>query len=279
MRVSGDRRAGRIQPWMQAENVAHSQEHAMSLTDTQCLQFARFAEAAAEVCNEEDFKCLVTQHVQALLPHTRLFAASGRVSFEHMEILHVVGVNYPQDYLAGVQRLFHMRDRPAFGRWLRQRRATVLDLDQPGLELSERERFEVAVVGQGRLVLHGVVDLSGHMGSFFSFAGVPLTLPAQPVAQMMALLVPALHAALSQIPKITSQNQTLASLTKIEKQLLAWLAAGRSNAEIAQLRGKSPQTVRNQLHRLFAKLQVSSRAEAVSQFHTFQTVQGIGGEL
>jgi DNA-binding CsgD family transcriptional regulator len=250
----------------------------MPLTETQCLQFARFAEAAIQVQSEVAFLSLINDHVQKLLPHQTLFAASGRICFEYMEILHVVPVNYPDVYLAGVQRVFRIRERPAFGHWLMHRNAMVLDGDDPNIVLSERERFEVEVVGQGRLVIHGVVDLSGHMGSFFSFAGVPLTIAAAQAARMMEMLVPPLHTALSRIPNATSQNQALSSLTKIEKQLLGWLAAGRSNLEIAQLRGKSPETVRNQLHRLFSKLQVSSRAEAVNQFHNFKTLQGIALE-
>lgn len=246
----------------------------MPLSDSQCIQFARFAEAALGVRDEAAFRALVRDHVCPLLPHGPLFAGTGRLCFDHMEILHVIGVNDPDAHLSAIPRLFHVRERPAFGCWLKQRSAIVLD-QQSATPMSEREKLEVELVGQGRLAIHGVADLSGNMGSFFSFAQVPLGLPVTEVETILNLICPTLHAALSRIPSSAPANAVLASLTKIEKQLLISLAAGRSNAEIAHLRSKSPETVRNQLRKLFAKLNVSSRAEAVSLLHTTKTIQGI----
>ncbi len=54
------------------------------------------------------------------------------------------------------------------------------------------------------------------------------------------------------------------ALTDIEQELLVWLASGRSNSEIARCRSRSPATIRNQLHALYAKLDVCGRAEAVA---------------
>jgi DNA-binding NarL/FixJ family response regulator len=54
-------------------------------------------------------------------------------------------------------------------------------------------------------------------------------------------------------------------LTDREKELLRWLAAGHSNVQIAELRRRSPATVRNQVCALYEKLGVSKRAEAVAK--------------
>ena len=54
------------------------------------------------------------------------------------------------------------------------------------------------------------------------------------------------------------------ALTAAEHAVMHWLAAGRSNAQIGQCLGRSEKTVRNQLTRVYAKLGVVNRAEAVA---------------
>lgn len=62
------------------------------------------------------------------------------------------------------------------------------------------------------------------------------------------------------MPKATDA----APLTTAERTMLHWLAAGRSNAQIGLCVGRSEKTVRNQLTRVYAKLGVTNRAQAVA---------------
>lgn len=57
--------------------------------------------------------------------------------------------------------------------------------------------------------------------------------------------------------------QAFPQLTERERQILALIAAQRTNAEIAQQLTLTPKTVRNHLSNILTKLQVLSRAEAV----------------
>ncbi|WP_084965834.1 response regulator transcription factor [Thermoactinospora rubra] len=52
-------------------------------------------------------------------------------------------------------------------------------------------------------------------------------------------------------------------LTSREREILALVAAGRSNAQIASALYLSPKTVRNNVSNIFAKLHVADRAEAI----------------
>jgi len=52
-------------------------------------------------------------------------------------------------------------------------------------------------------------------------------------------------------------------LTDREREVLTWLAQGRTNAAIAEKLVLSPKTVRNHVSTIFGKLQVASRAEAM----------------
>jgi DNA-binding CsgD family transcriptional regulator len=53
-------------------------------------------------------------------------------------------------------------------------------------------------------------------------------------------------------------------LTKREREVLDWVARGKTNAEIASILWIAPGTVRKHLDNVYAKLDVSNRAEAVA---------------
>lgn len=53
-------------------------------------------------------------------------------------------------------------------------------------------------------------------------------------------------------------------LTQAEREVVALLLEGRSNADIARTRGTSARTVANQIQSVFRKLGVGSRAELVA---------------
>ena len=57
-----------------------------------------------------------------------------------------------------------------------------------------------------------------------------------------------------------------AQLTARERQVLAWVARGKTNAEIARLLGLAPSTVGKHLENVYAKLGVSSRTAAMARF-------------
>ncbi|MCW4384537.1 response regulator transcription factor [Salinibacterium sp. SYSU T00001] len=58
-------------------------------------------------------------------------------------------------------------------------------------------------------------------------------------------------------------EEAFPQLTAREREILNLLAAGRSNAQIAQALFLAPKTVRNNTSNIFAKLQVADRAEAI----------------
>jgi DNA-binding NarL/FixJ family response regulator len=71
----------------------------------------------------------------------------------------------------------------------------------------------------------------------------------------------------------TTPPLDLSELTDREEQVLELLAAGRSNAAIAEELVLSPKTIRNYVSSIFTKLQVASRAEAIVRARE----EGLGG--
>lgn len=69
----------------------------------------------------------------------------------------------------------------------------------------------------------------------------------------------------------TSAPATPDGLTEAEREVLALVREGLSNAEIARRRGRSVRTVANQIASIFAKCGVRSRAEL------FALASGTGG--
>ena len=61
-----------------------------------------------------------------------------------------------------------------------------------------------------------------------------------------------------------SGDHTRLPLSAIERAVLQRLAAGHTNTQIGQHLGRSEKTVRNRLTRVYAKLGVSNRAQAVA---------------
>jgi DNA-binding NarL/FixJ family response regulator len=62
---------------------------------------------------------------------------------------------------------------------------------------------------------------------------------------------------------VATEQSAFPQLTSREREVLALVAAGRSNAQIAAELFLSPKTVRNNVSNIFAKLHVADRAEAI----------------
>jgi DNA-binding CsgD family transcriptional regulator len=224
----------------------------------------RVAQNCAACTGSEDFATLVRDDVRRLLPHTSLIAVLGRIDLEHLELVHVEAVDYPAPGLKALQQVTNLRNRPALVRWLDTRKPIILDPELDGIHLSENERREIEDLHLGRVAAHGVLDLHARSGSYFSFGGLQRGLEANRVGKRLQLLAPHLHQALALCHNApTSNRRSSAKLTCTEREILKWVAAGRTNAEIAELRGRSEATIRNQLTLAFKKLGVSNRASAV----------------
>jgi DNA-binding CsgD family transcriptional regulator len=65
---------------------------------------------------------------------------------------------------------------------------------------------------------------------------------------------------------LLSEERAGAQLTDREQEVLAWVARGKTNAEIAQLLCLAPSTIRKHLENVYAKLGVRTRTAAVAHF-------------
>ena len=66
------------------------------------------------------------------------------------------------------------------------------------------------------------------------------------------------------VENTTQQRLRDALLTAREAEVLAWLAKGKTNRDIADILGMSPRTVSKHLEHIFEKLGVETRAAAAA---------------
>jgi transcriptional regulator EpsA len=211
----------------------------------------------------EDFRCFIREHVRPLIPHGMMIAAVGRVTFDALRIEHVVGVDYPQDFLDQIKREANLSEHPVVRRWLVCRKPVLVDPAIDAAMLTEKGKREIEQFRLGNLAIHGHLDISGRMGSYFSFAQVPPPLTERH-ALMLEVLAPHIHTALMKVIPLLN-DVTTSSPSQKEMEVLRWMVNGKTNREIAVILNKSELTVRNQLHRLFDKLGVANRAEAIGR--------------
>ena len=236
----------------------------MGLSITQADLYARFAQAAITVSSEEDFERLVTDHVAALFPHQMLLAVVGQLTFEQLSIRHRIGIGYEPWMLDAIPQHINIRERPVIRRWLEDRAPKIIDLPHARSWISAREIAEIEAFQLGRIVVHGVPDICTQMATYFSFARVPEAICEAHLSDVLTLICPLLHGALLKVFAQHAHEPGHAALTAIEKELLMWISAGRTNAEIAALRQRSASTIKNQLEQLYKKLGARNRAEAMA---------------
>lgn len=198
-----------------------------------------------------------------LIGHQALFAVVGKVVNGQVSVLTAVNCGLPAELMRSANTGSSLADRLLIRHWLQARQPLFVDAAVAASYASAFERDEIERYGLGCLAIHGVVDISGAMGSYFSFCGVPHD-RADETRDRLELVVPHLHTALVHIWRSDCADWA-ARITPREHELLQGLVAGLSNLDIAQHTGRSISTVRNQLHHLMGKFLVGNRLELIAK--------------
>lgn len=142
------------------------------------------------------------------------------------------------------------------------------------------------LAGMRSAVAHGIKDERGGQDCFYVALSARSEINAREV-ELIGLLMPCIDAAFRQVALLPMQREGSAalevslpgvlpgaaglvdgggsSLSGRELEIMHWVRSGKTNPEIGQILGISPLTVRNHLQRVFRKLEVMNRAQAVYQ--------------
>jgi len=131
---------------------------------------------------------------------------------------------------------------------------------------------ELGRLGLSHAMFQSSGPLAGGASSFFALFRVAEQ-PTPRHTLLLQVLLPHLHLALSRVQVLGLQVQPEAALvddsdselTERQLEILHWVKLGKTNYEISQILGISALTVKNHMQKLFKKLNVHNRAQAVAR--------------
>jgi len=179
-------------------------DHGVGVISSIGAEFASLVQASLGGFNNiSDFQNFVRDYVRPVLPHGTLLAALGRVTFDQLNIELMIPVDYPEVYLRQIKPNTTLKDRPVIAEWLANRIPMLIDPIKDTDLLSELEKWEFETFGLERIAVHGQVDVSGRMASYFSFAQIPSN--DEVYLQRLEAISPHLHTALMKTASACNQ--------------------------------------------------------------------------
>lgn len=231
--------------------------------------FIEVIEPTLFIRDQKQFCQWARTELQRIFPHSGLVCGMGRIGKDGVSVRYIMGYNFPQAYLKTLQRPDGLISSPMLDLWVKKRQPVLFETGA-GAHLSELEwRNNFRRFGLTNLAAHGQCDIDSLNASCFKFSGIPGPL-TQRHAYLLKLLVPYLHVMLVRVVSdchvgTDKPDPQLQNLTAREKEILAWMADGKTNWEIAQVLRISEATVKNHVHHILARLDASSRAQAVAK--------------
>ncbi len=260
---------------MNAPERFFEQQHELGMCPA---KFATFVNRSIAAQTREDFLALLKEALQPIFPHGMLLAGIGRVEPGGIVVESFTATNYPQAY---VNKLNHQPiwAGPILANWLNTQRPQLYEQGNSNFPVPQRWARAMQRHNLQNIAAHGVKDLRSHSASYFTFSKIPGVL-SNKHARTLEMIVPLLHPVLARIlirsnPLASIQNAVVDRpiystkyqdqiLTPREQDILSWLRQGKTNIEIAESLGSSPNTVRNQLQQLFTKFQANNRTQLIA---------------
>lgn len=146
-------------------------------------------------------------------------------------------------------------------RWL-----TINDLNDHEINANSDSNFLSRLKQLNSLLIYGVSDVRGQNECLYVFFSREKVFEVQDF--VMGLLMPHIDNVLRRIqhlePAVEQATVTLAELSMRELEIIHWVKSGKTNHEIGLILQISQNTVKSHLKRIFNKLNVSRRAQAVA---------------
>lgn len=225
--------------------------------------------------------------MQKCLPHEILLAAWG--DFDEGTVHHDVVSALPgtRSYAVGTESLpfllskFHCSWVNAYRRpcemQLRDFEHFLGATNLPG-------SFGHSMSSMRSALIHGISDQRGRNDCLYVLLSSQTCLQGGNAAEALKVLLPSIDTAFRQITHLPQQHKhagltvktasdEASVLSERETQIMAWVAMGKTNSEIGEILNISGFTVKNHMQRIFQKLNVFNRAQAVSRI-TRVTVDG-----
>ena len=243
-------------------------------------RYLKLIEGATAIRRHADLLHWLQGDVQHYLPHDILLAGWG--SFQEGAIQHDVLSKLPgvRSYAVGTDSLPFLLSK-FYDCWvLFNKKPCRLDFRSFEYLLGNTSlpgSFSSELRSMRSILIHGMRDERGQYECLYVMLSVNL-IPEEPTSTAIKMLMPFIDSALRQITHLPQQQkQTLKSLrsphedafglSDREIQIMDWVAMGKTNSEIGSILNISGFTVKNHMQRIFQKLNVFNRAQAVSKIN------------
>jgi transcriptional regulator EpsA len=236
-------------------------KNSVKLSEDEQVRLIRAIESAIEVSRQDQFHAWMSGPFRALLPHETVVclelgegADAHQVDCLHHNLIDAETMNF----------LCH----PEHGLAVRLARS-CREATQPST-VADANAISALLAADGgppphspqNAVIHRIRLLSGAAYSFV-LVNVPPD-QADRCRHLLKLLSSHLKMALARaLPP--EQGRNPAPLTQRELEILRWMGEGKSNREISAILGINPMTLKHHIGKVYRKLDVQSRAEAVSR--------------
>lgn len=253
-----------------------------SLSADQLHHYHQIVTRSVDIRSHFDMLAWLQGDMQLYLPHDILIATWGNFelgNLQHDVISTLDGVrsnDADTDTISPLMRELHAR-WTEFGR-----KPFSLDTRETGFLLGDsnlKNAVGDALQTMRHAIVHGIVDERGHHHCLYVgfSAGREFSMVERGA---MAAVLPYVDTALRQVTHLPHQHKNRRrsadmagqasepgfNLSKRESEILHWVARGKTNSEIAMILDISAFTVKNHMQRVFQKLDVTNRAQAVSKF-------------
>lgn len=240
----------------------------IKLSNEEQVAFINLCASAQAVETVTEFQDWMRTQVRAFFPFGMMAAVLGSIFDDTIFVEQFISVDYPDEFIRDLQMQTKLSDRPVVAKWYLERKPQIINATQVAQLLSPFESAEVQKYCLQNLAVHGLIDLQGHKGSYFSFARIPESL-GERHRQKLTLMVPQLHQVICKLrtcSATTSFAWSNCGLSVREREILHLVAHGNTNREIAALLARSERTINNHVHAILSKLGVANRTEAAARF-------------
>lgn len=224
-----------------------------------------------------DFFNWLRQDVHPLMRHEVLLTAWG--DFQHGDLQFDVSSSLPNfttKQLLNDSAMTNYLMCNLYKRWVENddKWFVINHFDAAGMYAQSPNPFTSQLIKMHSLLVYGVRDTRGKSDCLYVF--FDHTREFDVPNQLLGILMPHVDAAIRRIaylPTPTKEEDLLESmghggLSDREQEILHWVRSGKTNLEIGMILNISANTVKNHLKRIFQKLDVSCRAQAVAKTGT-----------
>lgn len=222
-----------------------------------------------------DFFNWLHDSVSEVLPHDILVAAwgdfdAGDLNFDVSSNIDEINTQKLMDapgVFSYLMSNLHQRWIDNGEKWFR-----INFFDAAGISAQAPTAFTRKLAGMNSLLVYGVRDTRGKNDCIYVFFDQAREFNVQ--HSVLGLLMPHVDSALRRVEHMeaaVTENEEVAELnlgglSEREHEILHWVRSGKTNFEIGMILSISPNTVKNHLKRIFQKLDVTCRAQAVAKY-------------